>query len=232
MPYRRLPKTDASRLQALRALTDSNASYTVEARFLDRSMIAEARQLCERLSQALEQYQLCMRTQVRYARRIAGLQHQAMMYLSHFLQVLFLAIERGEISRDVLPMYGLEPGATAVPYLKTSEAVMEWAPKVINGEKSRVKKGGKPVLTPPIGAVVTHFDVFKGMYDSQRQYQMRTKAALADISSLRTRIDEVILSLWNQIEQHYENEPPETRYAQCRRYGIVYYYRRHEPHIY
>ena len=232
MPYRRLPKTDASRLQALRALTDSNASYTVEARFLDRSMIAEARQLCERLSQALEQYQLCMRTQVRYARRIAGLQHQAMMYLSHFLQVLFLAIERGEISRDILPMYGLEPGATAVPYLKTSEAVMEWAPKVIAGEKSRVKKGGKPVLTPPIGAVVTHFDVFKGMYDSQRQYQMRTKAALADISSLRTRIDEVILCLWNQIEQHYENEPPETRYTQCRRYGIVYYYRRHEPHIY
>lgn len=232
MPYRRLPKTDASRLKALKALTDSDVAYTVEARFLDREMTAEARRLCDSLSQALEQYQLCMRTQVRYSRRIIGLQHQAMMYVSHFLQVLFLAVERGEVSRDALTMYGLARENTVVPYLKTSEAVMEWAPKVIAGEKKRVKNGGRPILSPSIGTVITHFDVFKGMYDSQLQYQMRTKAALTEISSLRTKIDEVILNLWNQIEKHYENEPPETRYAQCRRYGIVYYYRRHEPHIY
>ena len=232
MPYRRLPKTDSSRLKALMALADNNDTYTVEARFLDRAMIAEARQLYTQLSEAQEQYQLSLRTQVRYSKRIVSLQHQAMMYVSHFLQVLFLAVERGEIPRDALSMYGLERDVAVVPYLKTSEAVMYWGPKVIAGERMRVKKGGKPVLTPPIGAVVTHFDVFKGMYDSQRQYQMRTKAALAHISSLRDRIDEVILALWNQIEKHYENLPPESRYAQCRRYGIVYYYRRHEPHLY
>ena len=230
MPYRRLPKTDAARLRALNAITESNVAYTVEGRFLKPSDVAEARMLCQDLSQAAEQYSICMRTQVRYSKRITGLQHNAMMYLSHFLQVLFLAIERGEISRDTLSLYGLE--TMVVPYLKTSEAIMQWAPRVVDGEKKRIKKGGKPILSPPIGSVVTHFDVFRSMYDSQKQYQIRTRSALEQITSLRERVDSVILSLWNQIEKHYENQPPELRFNKCRQFGVVYYFRRHEEKIY
>ena len=100
--------------------------------------------------------------------------------------------------------------------------------KVIEGEKRRIKQGGKPILSPPIGAVITHFDVFKSMYEAQRQYQARTTSALADINALRPAVEDIILRVWNMVEKHYENEPPETRFNLCRRFGVVYYYRRHE----
>ena len=231
MPYRRLPNTDAARIKALAALTDNNDVYTVKGRFLDRKMIAEAQKMYAQLSDAMQLYHSSMRTQVRYSKRMAPLQHQAMTFLSHFIQVLFMMVERGEVEAKHLIDYGFNPDEMTVPYLKTADAVMEWAPKVINAERKRVRAGGKPVLSPPIGAVSTHFDVFKAMYDAQRQYMTRTQSALSEITRLRPKVDNVILNLWNQIEAHFQDQPPETRFQLCRKYGIVYYYRRHEKRI-
>lgn len=228
MPYRRLPKTDAARLKALEALADNNEVYALSGHFIDRKLIAEAQRLYANMSDASTEYKMSMRTQVRYSKRIAALQHNAMTYLSHFLQVLFLAVERGEIKESELLAYGLEAHQHTVPYLKTADAVMEWAPKVINGEKIRIKKGGKPILSPPIGAVVTHFDVFRGMYESQKQYQARTQRALTDMTELRPEVDQLILRIWDVIERHFCDQPPETRFDLCRKFGVVYYYRRNE----
>ena len=105
---------------------------------------------------------------------------------------------------------------------------MEWAPQIINGEKERLKKGGKPILSPPIGAVITHFDVFRGMYDAQKRYQTRTQKALADIAKMRPEVDDLILRLWDVIEAHFADEPLERRCELCRKFGVVYYYRRNE----
>lgn len=231
MPYRRLPKTDASRLKALETLTENNDVYTVEGRFIDRELLARAQKLYASFSDVCGLHQTTMRTQVRYSKRMTDLQHNAMMFLSHFLQVLFLAVERGEVPAEEMEGYGIPTTTRVVPYLKTAESIIEWGPKVIQGERARVKKGGKPILSPPIGAVATHFDVFKAKYLAQKQYQMRTTDALADIDAMRPKVDEVILALWNQIEKHFENEPPGRRFALCRKYGVVYYYRRHEKHL-
>ena len=117
MPYRRLPKTDATRLKALEAIADNNVVYTVEGRFIDRDAVAQAQRLYAQMSDALSQYRTCMRTQVRYSKRITPMQHHAMTYVSHFLQVLFLAIERGEVESKWLTLYGLSAEQRVVPYL-------------------------------------------------------------------------------------------------------------------
>jgi len=231
VPYRRLPKTDAARLKALEALADNNEVYVAEGHFIDRALIAQAQRLYAALSDAMCQYRLSMRTQVRYSRRMAPLHHHAMIYLSHFIQVLFLAVERGEIAPTALAGYGLDPETRLVPYLKTADAVMEWAPGIIQGERARMKAGGKPILSPSIGEVVTHFDVFRGMFDAQRQYMARTQSALADIAKIRPEADRLILDVWNLVEKHFEDLPPADRFDACRRFGIVYYYRRHEKPI-
>ena len=231
MPYRRLPKTDAARLKALETLTENNDVYTVGGRFIDRQLLVKAQKLYAKLSDACGQHTTSMRTQVRYSKRMADLQHNAMTFISHFLQVLFLAVERGEVKPEEVELYGINPDERVVPYLKTPETIILWGPKVIQGERNRIKRGGKPILSPPIGAVATHFDVFKAKYMAQKQYQTKTMEALADIDAIRPQVDEVILQLWNQIEKHFENEPPEKKYALCRNYGVVYYYRRHEKHL-
>ena len=109
---------------------------------------------------------------------------------------------------------------------------MEWGDKIVEGEKDRIKKGGRPINNPSIGTVMTHLDVFKDVLDQQKKLQARTQRVQDDLNKIRPEVDEIILEIWNQIEKHYESEPPEVRFPECRKLGIVYYYRRHEPHLY
>lgn len=232
MPYRRLPKTDAARLKVLKTLLDNNDIYTVRNRFIDWKSLNRAQPVYDHLLTACEQYRVCRQAQTRHKGRIEKLQRNATMYVSHFLQVLLMAVERGEIKRSTLKLYGLPDDTTALPNLKTMDGLTEWGKHTIEGERERLKRGGRPIYNPTIGMVSTHYDIFVDIYQQQKQLQERTQRALDDIQRLRPEADEVILDIWNQIEKHFENEPPEVRFAECRKFGIIYYYRRHEPHIY
>ena len=125
MPYRRLPKTDTARLKALKTLLDNNDTYTVRERFIDWKTINKAQPAYDKLLTASEQSKVNLKAQTRFTGKIDKLQKNAMMYLSHFLQVLFLAVERGEIKRSCLTLYGLDEEASAVPHLKTIDGLLD-----------------------------------------------------------------------------------------------------------
>ena len=232
MPYRRLPKTDVARLKVLKTVLENTEIYTVRNRVVDWSVLNKCRPAYDRLLTAVEQYKVRLVAQKRASARIEPLQRNAMMYVSHFLQVLLLAVERGEIKRSYLELYGLAADSTAVPQLKSSEALISIGTKVVEGEKQRLKRGGLPIYNPTIGKVATHLDIFREVYLDHRRKMEISEKALANIQALRPEIDETILELWNQIEAHYAELPPETRFNACRKLGVIYYYRRHEPHIY
>lgn len=80
--------------------------------------------------------------------------------------------------------------------------------------------------------VSTHFDIFNEAYEQQLRLKQQTLMALEKVQELRPKVDEIILELWNQIEAHFQNEPPEVRFEQCRKCGVIYYYRRNEEHLY
>ena len=232
MPYRRLPKTDAARLKALQTLLNNDDIYTVRNRFIDWKLLNKAQPLYDRLLTAVEQYKIDMSSQVRNAGKIDGLQRKAALYISHFLQVLFMTIERGEIKRKYLELYGLPLDSTSLPNMKSAESIIEWGKRVVEGEKVRLKEGGRPIYKPTIGMVATHCDIFREAYEKQKQLQLRTAQSLENISSIRPECDAVLLELWNAVENHFADLPPETRFAECRKFGVVYYYRRHEERIY
>lgn len=201
MPYRRLPKTDAARLKALKTVLDCNDIYTVRNRIVDWQVLNRCRPAYDRLLTACEQYRVCMMAQKRKTGQMEKLQRNAAMFLSHFIQVLFLAMERGEIKPRYKQLYGFAESDAAVPSLKSAESLLEWGQKVVDGERERLR-------------------------------QRHTAAALAAVHRLRPEVDAVLLDLWNQIEAYFASEPPEVRYAECRKLGVVYYYRRKEPHLY
>lgn len=232
MPYRRLPKTDAARLKALKAVLDCNDIYTVRNRVVDWQVLNRCRPAYDRLLTACEQYRVCMAAQKRKTGQMDKLQRNAAMFVSHFIQVLFLAMERGEIKAAHKQLYGFGPGDTALPPLKSAESILEWGRRVAEGERERVRAGGMPIYNPTIGKVVTHVDIFRDAYNEQQLRRRQTEAALAAVQRLRPEVDAVLLDLWNQIEAHFASCPPEVRYAECRKLGVVYYYRHKEPHLY
>lgn len=230
MPYRRLPKTDAARLKALKTLLDNPDVYAARNRFIEWKSLNEARPAYEKLLTAHEQYNNSLKAQVRGSLKLDALQRKATMYVSHFMQVLFMAVERGEIKRKALELYGLTEDNLTIPNIKTLEGLERWTTQVVEGEKKRMKQGGRPIYNPTISMVATHYDIYRDALTRQQQFVERTQRALADTQKLRTQVDAIILNIWNQIEKHYEQEPPDVRYAACRRFGIIYYYRKNEPH--
>lgn len=228
MPYRRLPNTDAARLRALKTVLDSNDIYTVRNRFIDWKTINSAQPAYDRLLTAAEQYRLSYAAQLRGAGKLDKLQRNAQMYVSHFMQVLRMAVERGEIKKQALGLYGLDPEAQTLPNIKTVGGLLKWGEAVVNGEKARVKQGGRPIYNPTIGMVSTHLDIFKENYEQHRRLRERTLKAADDLKRIRPEVDAVLTELWNQIEAHFKDEPADVRLDSCRKFGVVYYYRKNE----
>lgn len=230
MPYRRLPNTDKSRLAALKTLLDNNDIYTARDRFLEWKDINEARTCHDRLLTAVKQYEVDKMAQWRSGAKIDALQRKAYIYVSHFMQVLLMAVARGEIKRANLKLYGTGEDSTVIPVENTLGSIFEWAPKIIAGEKARIKKGGRPIYNPTIGMVETHFDIFREAYDRQKQLQQRTADMEQRLKELRPETDALILRIWDQIEAHFGGEGKLVidRVADCERFGVRYYMRRKE----
>ena len=122
MPYRRLPKTDAARLKALKTLLDNNEIYTVRNRFIDWQTLNKAQPAYDRLLTACEQYRLTMAAQIRNRNKMERSMQLAQVYLSHFIRVLLMSVERGEIKKQNLALYGL---SVEEPFHKSPDGVGE-----------------------------------------------------------------------------------------------------------
>lgn len=228
MPYRRLPKTDAARLKALKTVIDNNEIYTVNNRFIDWKTLNEAQQVYHKLLTANQQYNMCYNAQIRNSGKIDKLQRNAEMYISHFIQVLYLAMQRGEIKENNKKLYSLTDGDYSLPNIKTYDGILTSGINIIKGEKARIKNGGRPIYNPTISMVATHYDIFKEAYEKHKSLQDKTNKAFDVLKVIRPDVDRVLLDLWNQIEKHFEDEPIDTRLDECRKFGVVYYYRSSE----
>lgn len=228
MPYKRFPCTDRARLKTLKTVLDCDGLYTVGHRFIDWSLMSRVRRVYEQLFTAVSQYNITYRAQTRNSGRLTPLQNKATLYVSHFIQVLLMSVERGEIKRHALALYGLDEDATAVPNLKSINGLLDYGQKAVSGEKARLKAGGRPIYNPSAGMVSTHLDIFRETYEQQKRLQENTLRAQQAVQKLRPEADAVIQELWQQIEEHYSSLPMAERVEQEQRLGVIYYYRKNE----
>ncbi len=153
---------------------------------------------------------------------------KAKIYISHFLQVLNMAIARGEIKPSARKFYGLTEKSGRIPDLATEKEVIDWGTKVIKGENDRVVKMGTPILCPKIAVVKVYYDQFVEKLNFQKMLQSISARANGKVSSLRPACDQLITQAWNEIEEYYGSETPERKREQCSKYGITYVLRPYE----
>ncbi len=226
MPYRRLPNTDQARIRALKAVVAKVDTHNLYDLAVSLKTLTEARNFLTRFEAAQSYYLQCFERQSQ-----AGHKHQAnvkmaRLYVSHFIQVLNLAVIRSELRVTHKAYYGLPADSTNVPDLSTEVALVEWGRKIIDGETKRTSQGGIPIYNPTIAKVRVHYDIFTDSYDRQKNLQNLTARSLEALSAMRSTADELILDIWNQVEKKFENvSPNEKRLDLCRDYGLVYYYR-------
>lgn len=232
MPYRRFPATDAARIRALKTILDNDDVYTVKNRVVDWKTLSRAKTVYDNFSRALDSLHLSRRCEVKADSKYKELFQRARMFVSHFIQVLHMAMQRGEIRVSAQSLYGMQEDDFSVPEMLTERQLIEWGERVINGERERLKTGGVPIYNPNIAKVAVHYDLFREAWQRRHSLMERSDGCRDKVAALRGEVDSVLQDLWNGIEQHFADLPPEQRYDACRKCGVIYYYRRGEAHIY
>lgn len=229
MPYRRLPNTDQARIRALFQAVKKGENYNIYDLVISLHSLSEARNILHKFEIAQKYYKQCFDNQASSSRIHQPNVKVARLYVSHFIQVLNMAVLRGEIKKSYKEWYGLPLDNYNVPDLMTESAIAEWGSKIIAGEHKRTSHGGIPIYNPTIAKVKVHFDIFMDGYDRQKNLQSITARSLEKLAAMRPEVDRIILDIWNQIEKKFEQiESNELKLDKCREYGVVYYYRSNE----
>jgi len=153
---------------------------------------------------------------------------KARIYLTHFIRVMNMAIFRGDLPAETRAFYGLATDESTVPSLTTENELMSWGRRIIEGEEFRIKKGGSPITNPTIAVVKVRFETFLEAWNYHNNLAKRTTEYTEKNTTLRKEADELILQLWNEIEQAHSALPEEIRKTISEEYGLVYFYRKGE----
>ena len=231
MPYRRLPKTDQARLRALKQAIRHAGEVAFNQQAVNYGTIAEAQRFLMQFENQVAQYHANFDSKVSDNKQYRHKVRNARMYISHFIQVLNLAVIRGEIKRSQKELYKLDPKSDSLPDLSSEEGLMEWGQNIIDGENQRTAAGGFAIYNPTINKVKVHYEMFKEDYTSHQLHKRTHSRVFEDTETLRKQADEIILDMWDQIEAFYKDELPYAKLQKCQAYGMIYYYRTGEAKL-
>ena len=228
MPYRRLPNTDSARIKALKMAVEKAADTDFKELAVSSHLISEAKSALIQFERLCSKYQQMYNTQVQANKLFIVKAKNARMYLSHFVQVLYMSIQRTEIKEEHLSLYGLEESNMIVPDLTSNDQLLEWGRKIIDGENARVARGTAPIYNPSIAKVNVMYTLFREGYQTQKLHQKATLRIQDEVAAYREKVDQLILKIWEEVEQDKTDLTADQRLDRNRQYGIIYYYRKGE----
>ncbi|HPW25676.1 MAG TPA: hypothetical protein PLY31_00940, partial [Tenuifilaceae bacterium] len=108
MPYRRLPNTDSARIRALKAAYSKGKLNPPSQLAFSQSTFSKVELFINSFQNALAHYKVAYNQQVESGKEYSQILKKAKLYLSHFIQVLNMAIARGELPVSVREIYGMD----------------------------------------------------------------------------------------------------------------------------
>jgi len=231
VPYRRLPKTDASRIVAIRKAIATESENYGEKQPVPFVYLQQLKTMLNPFETQVKSFQFYYSKRVADNKKVLDATRNVRMYLSHFIQVLNLAVERGEIKRSRLSLYGLDENSLTVPRLVSDEDIYVWGKKIIDGESKRMAEGGIALTWPSIQRVKVYYEVFCDCRISKKTSQQSADREHNNVTEMRKVIDDLLLKVWDTVEAFYADLKPYAKMVACQRCGVVYYYRHGEKHL-
>lgn len=228
MPYIRLPNTDISRIKALRKAIEMASNKDFRSVAISMKSLSEAKSIVEKFEELNLNYQDRFDIQVKANIVFQDKVKKAQIYISHFIQVLYMSVIRSEIKIDSLSHYGLENLNLTLPDLNSNDKISEWGEKIIKGEAKRIQEKGTPIYNPSIAKVNVMYSIFKEAYQIQKIHQRSTNRAIEEVDKYRIEVDKIISNIWNEVDTYNSLHYPENKLEKNKEYGIIYYYRKGE----
>ena len=228
MPYRRLPTTDKARIRALNAALGLAEKSDVEVLAFSKETLLKLKQVKTTFESTFQIYKAGVKKQSEKNKDYKDLMEKAILYVSHFIQALYMAIEREEIRKEALDFHELGSLVGKVPLLNSEEELLKWGTKIIEGEQKRIQKGGNPIYNPSIALVKIRFEKFKDSAVDMQNIRRITPRYFKQMKETRVSTNHFICDLWNEIEENIKNDNPKNKRQIAQDYGIVYILRRKE----
>lgn len=223
MPYRQLPNTDATRIAAVDALVAKVATVPAADRPYPAALHTELNALGPQFKTEAQQAGTALSAQSA-ATSQATLDFLALQTaVSHYFQVLNLAIARGAIPREARAHYQIDISNATVPDLITQADVVLWAGRVTSGETARMALPGAVAMAmPSTGDVATAASVYATSSKTQTTAKDTYDDEQNDVAALRPGVDKMIRDIWDYIEFALRGDPAPSRRRKAREWGVTY----------
>lgn len=228
MPYRRLPNTDAARIRAMeQALAMGKELPPFKLAYKTDTFV----KLQAFLPTFIHNHHLQRQS---YNKKVSSnkdyqeLLKKAKTYINHFLRVMSMAVQRKDLRHDTPEFFGLNNGNSCLPVVNTENDVIQWGKKILEGEAARLRMGRTPVSNPTMAVVKVHFENFLDAYHFQKTLHKRTNDYSDKICDLRRQADDLIVKIWNEVEEYFASLPEEEKRQEAENYGLVYVFRKSE----
>ena len=160
MPYRRLPNTDSARLKSLKSAHEKGKDEPPFKLAFSANSFRKIQAVLPQFENAISEHKNSLNLQANKNREYQKRLKKVRLYISHFIQVVNLAIARGDLATETRNYFAMGDEEKKVPSLTTEEDVVWWGEQLIKGEQSRRNKGKNPITNPTIALVKVHFDKF------------------------------------------------------------------------
>jgi hypothetical protein len=228
MPYRRLPNTDSARLKSLKSAQEKGKDIPPFRLAFSPSSYRKIQSVLPLFESAIQEHKNSLNIQAEKNKEYQRRLRKARLYISHFIQVVNMAISRGDLVPDTLKYFGMEASDKKVPPLGSEEEIISWGEQIIEGEHKRLMKGLNPITNPTIALVKVHFDKFLEYYNYQKSLKKRSQNAQDQLNEKRSQVDGLIQQVWNEVEDTFDDLPEEMRREKASEYGLVYVFRKSE----
>lgn len=228
MPYRRLPNTDRARLRALSTACTKGKEISPFKLCFSQKAYQQSISFIGLFEQSVNNYSSAFKIQAVRNKDFINAQQKVKLYVSHFIQVMNMAISRGELKPQIREFYGLDKSDKKVPPISTESELIYWGEKIIEGESKRIATGQSPITNPTIAVVRVRYHNFIDAHNNQKILQQNSHRAQKKLAEMRENADRIILQIWNEIEESVAAMDEQERLRIGQEYGIVYVYRKGE----
>ena len=228
MPYRRLPNTDSARLKALKSANERGKEIPPFKLAFTPTSYRKIQSVLPGFENAIYEHRNSLNIQSDKNKEYQKRLKKVRLYISHFIQVVNMAITRGDMVKNTRNFFGLDEEGKKVPALHSEEEIINWGEKLIEGEKKRRTMGLSPITNPTVAVLNVHFDKFMEYHHYQKSLKNRSQRAQDQLNVLRAQVDTVIQQIWNEVENTFIELPEEMRREKASEYGLVYVFRKNE----
>lgn len=228
MPYRRLPNTDSARLRAIkRALEIGKNTPPFNLAYSMKNLV-KLQGFLPVFENSISHQRQTINNQLDKSKVNQEVTRKVRLYLNHFLKVVNMAITRGELPAETRSFYGIAPEDASLPSFSTDNELVAWGRRIIEGEEYRIRKGLTPVTNPSIAVVKARYEKFLEARNMHKTLGKRVADCVSRTAEMRGEADELISSVWNEVEAKFSHLPEKERRTQTEKYGLVYVFRKNE----